>query len=504
MNSNNTVHAKKLPINIDPLLNSYSHHAHFFSITKNSDVLSEYDAKVSSISNFFKIRISEQAKIYNLNCNSKIDIENDEYKFTLHSHNHASRSCFYFDNVLGNGNFTVKVDKLKSLNPWSKVGIMMMDKKFENSVTFYINGEGYLIYEMHNFLDNKSLAFERLKETSLYGWLKLNKVNEVIELFYSDTGQDWEKCNEYKIDLSEDFYVGIFVNQEESYFENWLYTNYIQIYYEKLPNLQLLDFYTGIQRSLYNKYSSNPFVAESAIDVDVIRKMMTFSEYFVRCIDKGFYICAISDDYKDETELIYGYSVDYKSFLKCNYSLPLNQRCSEISYKALNNAHIKTIYLFKRIFPWTSFELNINTIVEFLKDYIFAVNTDRKLASYSFAQERAYGIEVYDSLLKNLNQNSLDVKMYQLLVEHKKLMKMRVKYLYDNRILDEEDFRTLYYAFSVVEDKAIIALKLFQKYLVSGDISNEEDLATIFSEMKKMEIENIEKLICYLNAKSNV
>ncbi len=495
---------KKLPISIEPLVSSYSHHSHFFSITRSSDILSKYDAKVSSVSCCFDNMISGQFEIYNAHCNSIVDIENDEYNFVLYTDNAIGGGCFYQKNVAGNGSFIMKVDQLKAIHPWSNVGIMIADKKYENRAMFHINGEGYLIFEMFTINDTL-LAFDRLAVAGLYGWMKLTKIDNRIEIFYSDLGQEWKKYMEYRIDLPEDFYIGILVSRREAYYDNWLYVNYIQLYYEKISNQQSIDFFMGVQRSSYDQYCSNPFIVEYSVEAEIINKMVTLSDFLMKCIEQGFYISLLMNNSTDERDLIYGYDANRKTFLKCNYSLPIDKRCSEISYKDINNLHIhNTIYLIKRIFPWYEFELNIITMINSLKEYIYAVNTHRKLVFYPSSQKRIYGIKIYDALCKNMNQNSSDIKIYKLLVEHKKIMKMRIRFLYNKDILDSKQYKILYNAFSDVEEKTINALKIFQKYILSGDTRLKKDIEFIFAEIKEVEITYIEQMICYLNKKCNV
>ena len=484
MNKEGLNDAKKiLPLGVNSIIKSYSYHAHFFSIVEDCGI---YDAEISHVGCRFNDTLDYCYNINDDNCDSALTRNDNFISFQLSPYNKKGfYSCYYNTSVKGDGSFIININSIKSINPWTKVGIKLYDFESDKELLFTINGEKYIISEINNYKDNNN-NLERLKKVPFYSWLKLTKIKNKVLLYFSEDGVTWSCLKKCNAELTNEFLIGILIQQGENNFEKWFYNNYIQLCYSDSK----LDFFTGYSQGYYDKYVTCPYIIINDFNRDMI-KDLTFQKFLIKCIDNGNYVRLVLKDTKTTDCLVYGY--DLKNELFHLYLFDQEPPLVTISIDNLDKSKIcKQIYIMSRIYPWEFISTDIDIMIKFLEDYLYSNNSYK--FNYYMIDNVIYGIEVYNMAYQNICKYK-DDSIFTILYSHKVIMKNRIKFLYNEGTLPLNKYEILYEAFNKLESHIMHIKNMFLDYLHTGNEMKLNDIRNLLLNVIDFEKYYIKELI---------
>ncbi|MDF2841820.1 MAG: hypothetical protein K0R00_246 [Herbinix sp.] len=471
----------ELPINREPFIKSYAHHAFYFAIVQNSNITNDYDAIFSNAKYSFSSVNQEDPILINRNCNVTIEKDINLLKFNLEKIDQGNNdyATLYNFHAMGNGDAIIKVEVMKNINPWSMVELKISSKYSTNLVSAFINGERFAFTCS---IKDKIVDMKRRSKASNLGWLKITKNDSVINTFFSEDGDKWVKLDEYSIDLGYEFFVGIGVTQNEYFFLNWFFCNYIQIEFDKSKkgDLGKLDFYSGLNINKEFPYFINPFVVVNTIDLSIINNNVNF---IMKSIDQGYYILF------NEKYLLYGYDEEKECILVMNFDEEETFITKDWKYNKFKSSY--KVQLIKPTLPWTGFKFNILIVKDFLNDYINSINSKNDLAYCLDNGERVYGLNVYDELYTEFYSN---VPSFMILLEHKRCMVSRIEFLYKNQYLNENNLHSLKKKFVELINRMTIFINQYKNYRMTNENELKKELMLIKHADRKVMVELLDCL----------
>ena len=180
---------------------------------------------------------------------------------------------------------------------------------------------------------------------------------------------------------------------------------------------------------------------------------------------------AVVNQYYQQTLFYNDFSLAYKNVF-CNKDLMM------LSYKISDLAYT----------------LDIKRMVTFLNEYLLGINSTHRETLMYDEMNWIFGIKVYDVMINEVKKLR-DKKIPYLISEHKKIMKERVRYLYNRNMLSKVDFEELFAMATNVEELSQVLLMLCIKFKMTSKEKYEEKIATHILKLKEADRIFVERLI---------
>lgn len=277
----------------------------------------------------------------------------------------------------------------------------------------------------------------------------------------------------------------------------WICNHFIQLTYRPNHPDAKADFYDN---SDFDHFITPLYLCPFLGWLKLNRETMgcsNFTNYVEKQITNGYYIEACLDNYylscsnnylKNHfihSTFIYGFDHDNQQiFISDFYDNGAYSR-KIVSYDEVNQG-INTNNYFIILFKYEDFDYNFNIdlLSLFLNDYVEAKDSLRRFC-FSSAQRNQgikFGIEIYDYIKNDLSmQQFLDIRPFHILYDHKKLMKIRINYLYNSGYLNSYDYKMLNDNNNALLNKTLILRNKVIKYNITNRI---ELLSTIIENIK--------------------
>lgn len=277
-------------------------------------------------------------------------------------------------------------------------------------------------------------------------------------------------------------------------FENWFYTNYIQLYYQ-IGSPHKLNFY-GLNL-IHGVWDYYPLLDIERISQEMLRVMRADMVELARwAIQTEGYVNVFLDEYYTEhryafqTEhrthdfLLYGYDDSQQHFLTVGFDENQRYTSTHIPYEALRNAFAsvteKRSMVILRVNREKRFALDFENIQEMVSDYLQSADTSKRFKMYGNPKpDMVYGLAAYRELQTYIEQiekgeDFLDIRAFTLLCEHKAVMAKRIRYLQkENAIQCSGDILV---KLDEIAERATCIKNLMLKYSL---IKQPRDLATV-------------------------
>lgn len=284
-------------------------------------------------------------------------------------------------------------------------------------------------------------------------------------------------------------------------FENWFYTNYIQLYYQ-IGSAHKLNFY-GLNLTL-GVWDYYPLLDVEYISQEMLREMRADIVELVRwVIQNGGYVYVFLDEYYTEHRyafqmehrthdfLLYGYDDSHQHFLTVGFDENQRYTSTHIPYEALQNAFAsvteKRFMIILRVNKEKRFALDFENIREMVSDYLQSEDTSRRFKMYGNAKpDMVYGLAAYRELQTYIEQikkdeEFLDMRVFTLLCEHKTVMAKRIRYLQKENAIQCSG--EILVKFDEIVERATCIKNLMLKYSL---IKQPRDLATVQTHLLAM------------------
>lgn len=311
------------------------------------------------------------------------------------------------------------------------------------------------------------------------------------------------------------------------YTEAWTFNNFIQLYSIDKEKLAMnppfeIDFYSP--ESIHNHWLiNNPHLSTNIISKALLQKLeLNIIELITNNIEMQHYVFTYVDEYyipnttsymkrkNFHNILISGYIEASKELIVHGYfnGRYVETRISfldfEKAFSAVTEGHpFDKIYLICNNLSYQE-EINIKIIVDRLEEYLYSIDTARKLqmdqSSYHWNQpEYVYGLNIYDAYsdyLSRSNDRINDIRPIHTLWEHKKLMYRRIQYLENCLLIDPKHELSSQYLF--VERDMELIRSLFLKFIQTEDRRIIEKINKLMDKMRIDEKNILGKLLSEL------
>lgn len=299
-------------------------------------------------------------------------------------------------------------------------------------------------------------------------------------------------------------------------FNEWLFTNHVQLFCARYTGETEYDSYLDTYEPLHRVYY--PLLEMQSMNKDLYNaNKINTVDFLVNCIDLGYYVYVSVDTsfipiysnipHSIHDLLVFGYDTDRNEFHVADFFdnhykhevIGFDSLKPAIESKGVGDNDFKGIQMLKinsnPINPHYNF--NITLLKMNLHDYLFEKDTSEKYSEfegpYGDEDNRRWGLGVYSSLLDILNKDKVPKvtrRSIHALYEHKKLMKMRVKYLMENNYIKKDP--DLLRSFEKVEQDALVIRNVFLKSkFAQGYIGK---VITLLERLKISDKEAIEQL----------
>lgn len=279
---------------------------------------------------------------------------------------------------------------------------------------------------------------------------------------------------------------------KNEYEDAWINHNFINIRINKSTGYN--DFYRDTM------WYECPFISENTLTREVIDKCNNnFISFAKWAIDSDFYIYAILNrmyisSYNSPNAnltknlIIYGYDIDNKYFMAMDFIKGHFEKFIitfdefKYSYEMKEDKEFYSDYTLYRLVKRRTDKISYNFDVEVFKqkllDYVNSTNLYKGRSpmntpdleeaflycDFKEAYDFSFGLEVYKTIQSLYLNRNIDVKAFHLLYEHKQLMIKRINFLFNNKFLNESNYKKLCIDFEDLLHKTLILRNLFLKY----------------------------------------
>lgn len=254
----------------------------------------------------------------------------------------------------------------------------------------------------------------------------------------------------------ESFPLAIISNYKEAL--PWIHSNYIQLAFHKdfinapVPfKFYLLD-YTMVPWLTVQKLDREIYPLVNEDIINFIKKALDLEYYIYLNVDE-YYIphrVAYKKIHKSHDILIFGYDDETSEFSVLGYNEKYLFAKTKVSFElfregflGLNtiNNNCTQIYLYK-FKKNSNYTFRLTTVIDSLKEYLLSIDSSEKFNSIAEPEDLVFGIKCYDYLDKYLEivyieNKEIDIRYLQKLLEHKVCMFRRIKYLEQEKYLNE-------------------------------------------------------------------
>lgn len=204
---------------------------------------------------------------------------------------------------------------------------------------------------------------------------------------------------------------------------------------------------------------------------------------------------AYQKEHSVREHLLYGYDLEKRIFYAVGFNEKLIYSNSEISFSnfksGFNETDEKMPLNLLKFNETEKYMFDIENVKQLLTDYLYSNDTSKRVRMYKNPNpKKLYGMKVYDGLklyLDNLEKEKIpiDLKPFHILLEHKRCMVSRIKYMFENKyILTLNPFHDVYID---IEKKAQILLNLLIRYSMTGDTALIKSSIVALDEMAEKE-----------------
>lgn len=447
------ISSKVLPIGKNPCIRVFPEFAFVDMITNNEEFVDDTvlrGAVSETITRNWCIDCEEGQMLFN-----DADILVQEPRYAPKCLKRAYREAKKNDDLI------LRIDYQQFTNRWDSVGLFLDVKKEKyDDFTTHISSLTCFCGEMLCGRIEKEVNYIEGK-TKYPIWLRLQVKDKCLVLSYAVVEGDWKEISrcEDVIDFTRYQYIlGIYVSMAERQYYKWLFSNFIN-YRADVNDASVLK-YTGIMRDSRH-YAINPIIRFSDAYFSVLSECnIDLWNFIIANINSNRYVefwlnekyvpglrAYKKLDYFHEG-LVYGYDNDREILYMVSFFWG-KPKCLEITkeefYKAYLSSHQERsnrIFFLEYNPSNKPYELDVQGIISQLKSFLSGGNPTEEFKRFIGPEEGAFGLGCYDFFVKDdrgLKFFTKDFRISYMLLEHKKCMLERVKYLTSMGYIDKKE-----------------------------------------------------------------
>jgi hypothetical protein len=504
-----------LPINENPLVRVYPAYCFAETVFLNESTSSNHIAQISIIDyqkNKWETLLKGES--------SSISIDNDTIDFYAELYENDAEACFFrpcnkIDEII------VKITHQWFIAAWENIYIFIYPikngKTIKGSLYEYTMGrfhsEGLFTCQPN---ENKNYI-DSCHKTILPVWMKIQKNKMIISYWLSFDGSSWEKLTQCTItdDNCEGYFIGVKIPYIGNQHYKWLFSNFIQLYGGTTKNIPVPVTYCANPSIFYDMYAMNPFVNILIEKTEMLSVYgLTLWEYIIKNINANRYLevtvdelflhnssANISGYHLIHKNLVYGYNEKEKKLFLIHYYYG-KPKLITVSYNDLNKAYEMCDYGYIILYEYcknrVTYKLNIEHMCYMLHSYLQGEGKkDIGMWVFNEPLDIVYGIKLYDDYIKDENSINIfinDVRIAYVFHEHKIIMKERLKYLINARIINNDESKRIIENNNKLVSISEIIINLILKNRFKPDLKIKNEIKDIIIEMKNLELETYTEL----------
>lgn len=500
----------KLPLNPTPKVRTYTNDLYLNAVLSSNCGDSDLLARLN-IENYK----NEDYSIVSENDNADIYINNDKVEIYGNKTNKLTRA-FIYRKISSDDELVVKVDLQQYNSCWSSVNIFAANKvdlnnddnQFNCRIGVFNNGRirCNCCGKLYSFVNNKYSIYKPY-------YLKISLYDNCIKGYISLNGIEWNRLCECPAETYNVKEVGIDLDYKPNIYWQWLYSSYINIYFNINWNIHI-NYLTAPMRN-YNFSSINPIVYfKRENPYFVLEQNESYVKYIKTNIEHRQYVELYFDEFFVPHSpnyhlvhflhgiLAYGFDDSVIFFLGVHNgkSIEFSLSYSEVEAGCRSSAEISdtNAFIVYEFLP-DQYSFNVTALYKSIRDYLSKVPDN--IEYYNLDDpSNVYGINIFNELSteKGLDIFMSDIRISFFINEHTQLMRERVIYLINSDILTSDECKEVIDMLNYLCDCTNKVLLLTLKYSMTGSKNISLKVSDKLKDIQRQQKECYSKLLCLL------
>lgn len=443
---------KFLPINENPIVRNIGYHGFYNSIISSKDKICNEDTTIAELEIKDYVKSSWKTQIVGY----KVVNNENSFDFFPNKWSLNMMSIFYKD-CQNKDNVEIVINKQNYTNPYSSIDIFIMPAIEENDFELSPNRYRFGNFSKDGvFVTNSEYSKQNLFCKVTYP-LKLTfekNNNEVMFSYFCANGSDTIKLQ--SLFETEDLILGVSVDSKTCRYYEWLFSNYINFYYDKTSYLKA-NFLTLSSKDWrnflsdenvnINVYTYEEILANNISILDFVKNQIKIDKYIeTEVFDNK---CNLYEDEENKLHffLIYGFDEETKTFETLVYfqGKPKKQRISFEYFEKNICTQLDSIFATLKYVPCGEYYyLSKNKILQLYREYLEGKNISSFAPEYE-ARKCFFGLAALKEIVKKENIELVmnDFRISHLLMELFEINARRIEYLCAKGIILEKEMNDL-------------------------------------------------------------
>ena len=435
-----------LPLNEKPSVITCIHHAYPCAIIESRDLVR---VQVDDIEDYQWKSFAE---------NSSIAVK-DGLVSVLGQHTKECAEAVLWRECEAKDSIVIKVDYIKNIDNGRYIDIFCFEEDFKKEIFLEDKSFGFR-WNPYGFFVKKEMFFF---DTKAYIYMKIEIENCVMKGFASIDGIIWKLLRE--VDISElckdsNPRIGIHMHMGKNFFNMWKNMNYIQLSYNDSNPYKgiYLDYHFFPRKNVDNGYACYIGFLESKYEVlyDVLDCYNSIHEYVKWSIMHNQYVEICFDEYYvrdrkayqkehyNHYNMLYGYDDEQRVYYIMGYGANSTPVVSTLPYDdfTIDIVTSEKLIIFKYEASCVSnLEFSIKSVVQGIHELLHDIDSNAKNANIMTSEKLDFGLSILKRLAnEEKNKIIYDKRVAFCIMEHCKLMRSRLEFLYEEKYLNQESY----------------------------------------------------------------
>lgn len=511
---------KKLPVNIEPYIRTYTQYAYLDMIINN---------EVTNSDTMLQVNVSETLdEKWSTDC-TDAEIRLQEHSITIsEGYRVANRDKHVYRILKPQDEIIFRIDYQQYTNLWDSAGIFIDNTtdNFGNYFNMQMLLGNYCGNCLMNYVHGKHELIKGIGDEKKYPvWLKIKVIDDCMETYYALEEYKWilmEKRERMFDWHNQKYVVGIFAAMADRQYYKWLFNNFIQICLD-INDGSAMNYCAMIKRDSKN-YTVHPFIRFSNEKLCVLQEYGIDLWRFIKSnIDCGRYIeFWLNEKYisgleayekidKIHESLVYGYDDEKDEIYMISIFrgkpafVTLNKDVFQYAYDMSDPSLASRFYIFEVKPNNLPYQLDIDGIIRQISNYVEGLNPTLIFNPIMSAEGGVFGLKSYDALLNDEKAHNLfliDARISYLLMEHKKCMKDRIDYMICKGYLNAVECSDIVSSIQDIYQKSNQVMNMVLKYKVTQSYKLADRIWPILQEIKNKEDSCYRQLILKLKQRT--
>ena len=489
-----------LPLKENPSISTCIHHAYQCAIIESQEL-----ARIE-INNFGQY-------VWNTKCCGTEYDSNDDVLSVLAEEKSNTQDFVIWRECTNCDELIINIEYMKHKDCGRCIDVFLFSDNLSDEMNSQDKSLGFRWNPYGYFVKKDMYAFD----TKVFTYMKVIIKDNLMIGYASKNGMEWEEIAQINIDIIPNKYlnIGIHAHCGKNYFVIWKNMNFIQLQYNSINEWKgiYLDYYGSPRKNIDNAYGYYmaflDVIYETTYEVldlfssiqDYIKWNICHFYYPEICLDE-FYVPDRKQFQKlhyNHYNLFYGFDDEKKIFYAMGYGSSHKPVVSEIPYSIFDNVDLITSEKLVRMKysanDITDLIFDVDVVKQSISEFLNCENSSKKIANILAQETLSYGLKVFDVLATEEPQKRIffDRRVAFCILEHSKLMRERLDYLYSNFYLQNESYLNLVNQNDAIIDKATTIMNL----VIKGMLKNKDYpvLLDYLVEMKELERTFFEDLL---------